>query len=771
MPLRADYGSFNGGVISPAVAARLDVAKYHTALRDGSNIIVLPEGGVTGRPGFAYVGRRKVGSTGGRLIRFQFSTTQSYMLEFTDLKMRVIKNGGYVLENAKAINAQATHSPFALQVNAHGYAAGDEVFVTGTTGLMDSDGLNPLNARVWRVANPAANTFELHTLQGAAVDDTGLSTYLGAGTVARLYSITTLFDATDINALRFVQQGDVMYLVDGKDNVFKLSRSGDASWTLAVAAFGASIASPANVTASPHVVTVGTPSTQIYTATAIDALTGEESVANSSNSCNNDLSQAGNYNDVGWDAVTGASRYNVYKQVNGIYGYIGGTTNTTFRDQNITPDLGVTPPLTRDPFQGASDRPAAIGMHEQRLLFGGTDNKPNGVWTSQSGNYQNLNVSVPPRADDAVTFALVARQLNRVRDFVSLTALLAFTSDAVFKITGGSITDYLTPTSIVIRPASYRGAADVSPEVVDDIALYSEEMGAFIRSVGYQFQSDNYKGNNLSLYAKHLFKNLTIRRMAWAVHPFSCLFALRSDGVLLALTFVPEEDVFGWTPLYAGGIDAVIEDVACNVEGGEAVLYAIIARTINGVTEHYVERMTSPNWASIDTAVYADAAAIYAGAAATVIGGLEYLEGETVSILADAAVVPAQVVTGGKVRLSDAASNVAIGLGYRQMAKTLEPNLQSSGSQVGKTQKIGKVVLRLQDTRGLTAGILETGEMFDVKERDQEAMDSPPELFTGDVPFAMPPAWKRQSGVCVVQDNPLPFTLLGVFADVEVGGS
>jgi len=775
MPLRADFPSFNGGEIAPELAARLEVAKYHTALKTARNVLLRTAGGAFSRPGFEFIGQAAVIADATRVMPFQFSSEQSYVLELGDNNMRVIKDGGYVLEAGKVVQGFGGANPLVLEVDANGYAAGDDIYLSSNVGLEDADGISLLNGKVFKVGNPTTNSIELHDELGNPIDATGATPLVSGGSVFRLYRPACPFAPTEVMDVRFVQSADVLYLAHNNHAPLKLSRTGDAAWTFNTISFGPSISPPTGVSASAHVVTAGLPQTFRYLVTAVDQATGQESYHSDSAACNNDLSQAGNFNTISWTAVTGASRYNVYEEVNGIYGYIGGTTDTSFEDKNITPDLGDTPPFANNPFLGSGNYPAAVGFHEQRLTWGGSINKPNGVWMSQSANYENMNASLPAKADDSITFGLVAQQVNEVRAFIStIYGMVAFTSDALFQATGGGVTDYMTPSSIVVRPALVRGCGKAQPVAVDNSIIYSQSKGAYLRSITYQVFYNTYQGNNLSAFASHLVEGHTILQFAWAEYPLSTLFALRDDGVLLALLWMPEQEVWGWTVIETAG---TIESICTVTESGEDRLYAVINRTIGGVARRYIERMASPLWlASVQPdatqAFYVDAGRTYSGSPATVIAGLDHLEGETVSILADGAVQPQQVVTNGKIRLAAPASVVTVGLPYQQTLHTLNPVLTAAGSVIGKMQKIGQVVLRVQNTRGLLVGPDENGdEMYPCIGRSDEAYGSPPQLYTGDVPVTLAPEWDRSAGVAIVQSDPLPMQILGVFADVEVGGS
>lgn len=104
------------------------------------------------------------------------------------------------------------------------------------------------------------------------------------------------------------------------------------------------------VTGAPRIrpTLIASDNSQDYVVTALTA-SGEESVQSSTVTATNNLLASGAYNTVSWAAVSGATRYRVYKKQTGLFGYIGevdAALATSFKDDNIAPDLGITPPIT-----------------------------------------------------------------------------------------------------------------------------------------------------------------------------------------------------------------------------------------------------------------------------------------------------------------------------------------------------------------------------------------------------------------------------------------
>ena len=141
------FSSFTAGEISPRLEGRTNIEKYREGLSDLTNMVVMPHGGVTRRPGTEYLGEVKSSSVKTRLIPFQFKTSDTYILEFGNQIMRVFRNDLQVLNSsAKTITAITKANPGVLTSNSHGFSSGDEVFIGNVSGMAE------LDARDYRIA-------------------------------------------------------------------------------------------------------------------------------------------------------------------------------------------------------------------------------------------------------------------------------------------------------------------------------------------------------------------------------------------------------------------------------------------------------------------------------------------------------------------------------------------------------------------------------------------------------------------------------------------
>ena len=222
------FSSFTAGEVSPRMEGRVTLETYREGLADMTNLLVMPQGGVTRRPGTEYLGEVKSSANAARLIPFQFKTTDTYILEFGDQVMRVFRNGLQVIDATdKTITGVTQADPGVITSNSHGFSNGDEIYIDSVAGMTE------LNGRNYRVANRTTNKFTLTNLFGDAIDTTGFTAYTSGGTATEIYNIATPYAVADLPALRFVQSADTMFIVHPSYAIRTLTRTADNNWTFA----------------------------------------------------------------------------------------------------------------------------------------------------------------------------------------------------------------------------------------------------------------------------------------------------------------------------------------------------------------------------------------------------------------------------------------------------------------------------------------------------------------------------------------------------------
>ena len=583
------------------------------------------------------------------------------------------------------------------------------------------------------------------------------------------YEIANPYAEADLFDIHYVQSADVLTLVHPNHAPRELRRLGALSWSLTTISFVSTLSAPGGVSAT-HTAGTGTPvaTTYKYKVTAVGAIGIDESLASAEASVSGDLLLDGAYNTITWSAVSGAQRYNVYKQSSGLFGYIGQTDGLSFQDDNIAADIGRTPPIQFNPFSGAGNYPGAVSYFEQRRVFAGTFNAPQNLWMTRTGTESNLSYSLPTKDDDAIAFRVAARESNTIRHLLPLDSLMALTAAAEWRVTSVN-SDAITPSSVVVRPQSYVGAGQAQPVVVNSSILYGAARGGHVRELAYNWQAGGYITGDLSLRAPHLFDGFDIKDIAFQKSPAPVAWFVSSSGKLLGLTYVPEQQVGAW---HQHDTDGTFESVACVAEGAEDAVYAVVRRTINGQSVRYIERMAPRLFGEPQNAFFVDSGLTYDGAPADTISGLSHLEGCTVSILADGAVHPPRVVSSGAVQLDVEASVVHVGLPIEADAQTLPLAFEMRGDGAfgqARQKNVNKVFLRVYRSSGIFAGP-SFDRLTEAKQRTTEPYGSPPALKSEEITIAITPSWTDNGQVCVRQSDPLPLTIVSMSLEVSIGG-
>jgi len=558
--------SFAGGEISPELFARLDLTKFQTGVALCRNVQVLPQGPLSNRAGLEYVLQTKYNDKESVLVPFEYVNSQSYAIEMGDKYMRFHSQGAPLVEVAQSItNITATNPGILTYPNVAPLAD----VADGDWFRLTTPGVTELNLRyvVAFAVDSLARTFQLYDLRGAAIDTTGLA--FSSGTMERVYEIATSFEEAELFDIHYAQDGGTITFVHTSHPITELALDLTAStFTISTPSWVPGIEGPTNVTATP---TGAGSLVYAYTVTAVSAGDShEESYAVSQTTpFNNDLTVQGNYNTVNWTNVSDAVRYRIYKLSNGLFGFIGeaddGTTG--FKDDFITADMSQTPPEPYDPFSGVGNYPQAVGHFEGRRWFAGSTLKPGNLYGTRSGTDSNMAYSLPTRSDDSISVSLMSRKVENIRHIVPLNEMLLLTSGGEWRVISQN-SDVITPTTIGYKPQSYVGASNTPPVLANSAVLYSQDRGARVREMTYSFESNGYTSSDVSVMAAHLFDYAyTIKQMCFCRQPLPCLWCVRSDGVLLGMTYVPEHQVYAWHQHQTAGTFESCCTISENVTG------------------------------------------------------------------------------------------------------------------------------------------------------------------------------------------------------------
>lgn len=599
-------------------------------------------------------------------------------------------------------------------------------------------------------------------------------------------SIDSPYAMEDVYDLSTAQAGDIVYLAHKNYALRKLTRSGtapDYAWALEEVALNQSINAPGAPTVT-FVRDNGEDTAPLnytlrYVVTAVDA-DGVESVASEVGETAGKYPTdwvVGNHVDLTWTAVEGAEEYNVYRESAGYYGFIGVSRSTSFQDQNFEPDTATTPKEDWDPFADGNN-PATVAFHQQRLVLGGTKDDPASFFMSRTGDYENFRKSRPLQDDDPVEYMLASGSIDEIRWMASFGDLLIGTSGAEYKATSGGAA--ITSSDVQISVQSYWGSSGLSPLIIGQSVMHCQRSGSHVRDLYYSWESDGYAGNDLSLLAPQLVESHRIVQWAFQQSPGSNIWAVRDDGVLLCLTYMKEQNVYGWSRHVTQG---KVLSVAVISGSQEDVVMLVVEREMGGVKKYFLERLAGRfrDADGIEEAFYVDCGVTSRQETASdTVGGLGHLEGADVVALADGSPVEGLTVTDGAVTLPYAAKVVTVGLNYVSALSPLplETDTQQ-GATLGKRRAYGKCVLRLYRSVGGKYAATEPGDLFDVEGwKGRTAYDVPflPEKygeacqpFSGNIEISLPSGQDADTSLWLMQDRPMPFRVVAIMADVDFG--
>jgi len=627
---------------------RTDSPKYASGCEKMENFIALPHGGAKRRGGTRFINEVKDSTKTTRLIPFEFSVDQTYVLEFGNNYIRFYTNGGQV--------------------------------------------------------------------------QSGGSTY----------EITTTFAHTEVNELQFAQNADVMWIVHPNHKPRKLTRLGHDNWTIADEAFKKGPFLPVNQdeTLSISFASI-TDATQNITASAalFDAShVGADFLI--------DTIPTVDTGEVVWVRVNSVASSTV--------------ANVTIKDLGYMPqDTNPTNLWQEGAFTSVKGYPSAVVFYEQRLWYAGTTSKPQTMWASKTGQYENFNPGAT--ASDGLSYAIASDRVNNIKWMAAQRVLIIGTSGGEFRVTGGN-ESAVTPTNVDVRRQTSYGSKLGHPAYVGSDVFFIQRSGTQVRNVAYKWESDSFQSDDITFLAEHITEG-GLTALSYSHVPDSILLALRTDGVLIMLTYDPSQEVIGW---HKHTTDGEFKSLAVISEDGPDQFWFVVERTIGGVTKRYIELHTP------DT--YLDSMISYSGASTSAVTGLAHLEGKTVQILADGAVHPDMVVTSGALTLNYAATDIKVGLKYISKLTPTRPGANAgAGTTLGKFKRWNEIFVRLDKSAIPTIN----GQRPPVRSPGTNFGDEEP-VVSEDINVRNL-GYDRDGRIIIEQDLPLACHIVSLFGTLSVG--
>ena len=784
--------NFKSGEISPRLEGRIDLQKYNEAAQTLSNMLVFPSGGATRRPGTYFAGRSKDGGKV-RLVNFEYSDEQAYVLEFGANYIRFFKDGGILTEATTNITGATSANPVVITANAHGLSNGDRVFISGVGGMTEINNLE------FTVANATTNTFEL-----SGVDGSAYTAYTSGGTVGKIAEVATSYSVTDIFEINYAQSADVLYLAHKDHAPAKLTRTTATSFTLTDIDFVDGPYLDENATdttlyASAQTGTVTlTASADLFSSDDVGRLvrfrelleTHHDEWAASTSYANN---QTVRYNGHVYKQVTGStatsgntppvhlSGTETYGSIDWEYqhdgfgsvkitAYTSATSVTAVVDEDafgnsVLPDhvvgsANATKRWSLGAFGGDQGYPRAVAFYEQRLYFAGTTGQPQTIFGSVSADFEN---HTPGTEDDAaVNVTIASDRVNVIKHLLPARFLQILTTSSEFTLSGGAGTQPVTPTNVNVLRETTFGSSEVRPLRAGNSTILIQKGQEKVKEITFDLDTDGLLGVDLTILADHIPRG-GLTDMVWQQEPELILWFVHTDGRLIGLTYDRANAAIGWHTHSLGG-SGIVESITAIPSGAEDQVYVAVQRTIDGDTVRHIEYLKPLQFnAVIENAFFVDSGLTYDGSATSTITGLNHLEGETVSVLADGSAHADKVVSGGTITLDRDAEKVHIGYGYTSIVETLRLEAGANdGVAQGKIKRIHGVTVRFLESVGAEVGP-DLNNLDRIPFRDSSmAMDEAVPIFSGDKEIFLPSGYETDARIIVRQTQPLPMTITAI---------
>tara|TARA_R110000765_G_scaffold113780_1_gene206252 strand:- start:175 stop:2862 length:2688 start_codon:yes stop_codon:yes gene_type:complete len=574
--------NFTAGQLSPRLFGRVDLAKYSNGSSEITNLIVMPHGGLTRRPGTRFINETKDSDSKARLIPFQFSTIQAYCIEMGDEYMRFFKDQGTILEANKTITAITRANPGVVTSNSHGYNNGDLVFISSVVGMVE------VNNKYFLVANKATNTFELTDVDGVNINTSGFTAYGSAGTAARVFEIASPYEKEDLFSIQYAQTADVMFLTHPLYAPRKLTRTDHTAWTITEIVLDDGPYLDENITTTTMNPS-GTTGSITITASAVTGVNAGSGFL---------ATDVGRIIRIGhqatkWAASTSFAVGDIRRNSGNVYECIkagtsdgsGGpsgeldevvdnTVTWKFIDdggiaqghgkitaRNSSTEVAVTvvknfaassaeTKWRLGAFSSTTGFPSAVAFFEQRLFFAGTVDQPQTIFSSRSGDFENFS---PSALDDgAITVTINTDQVNSIRWLSAGQKMAIGTSGGEYTFSSSGNEEAVTPTNVRVLRQGTRGTHTTRPIRIDNRVLFIQFHQRKLRELSFDFASDSFVSPDLTILSENVTGDGLVE-MTFQQEPDSVIWAVRNDGRLAGLTYLRDQEVVAWHEHVIGG--------------------------------------------------------------------------------------------------------------------------------------------------------------------------------------------------------------------------
>jgi len=578
----------------------------------------------------------------------------------------------------------------------------------------------------------------------------------------------TPYVESDMPELKFTQSADILYIVHGDHEPQELQRLSDTNWQLVDFDFEDGPYLSQNDT-STTLTPSGTSGSVTITASSTTGI-----------------------NDGDGFKSTDVGRLIRFKASDGTWFWMEITAHTdstnvtatikAVGDTDTLPNTNARETWRLGAWSDTTGWPQVVTFHDERLVFAASDDNPQTVWASRSGDFTNFAPSDDDGtvADDhGFTITLASDQVNAVRWMLSSArGLLIGTADGEAVVTAATTTDPLGPNSVTATFQTNRGSVENAlPTKVGHSVVYLQRGAQTLREYIFDFNVDGFISRDLSILSEHLLRSGGAA-ITYQQNPDSTLWIPTEDGEIITLTFERDQNVFAWAKQVIGGEfsggQAVVESAVTIVEATQDQVWLIVKRTIDGQTKRYVEFVEDFYDETIaqEDAVFVDSSLEFSGSATDTISGLDHLEGEEVAVLADGSRHPNVTVSSGSITLDREVTKAQVGLQYTSRVKTMP--IEQGVSQLttrGKIKRTHKIHIQVWNALGLEYGE-NADDLTGIPLRSSaDEMNEPVPLFTGMLTTTLRMRHTIENAVVVQTDQAFPADVLSITITLEFGGS
>jgi hypothetical protein len=259
--------------------------------------------------------------------------------------------------------------------------------------------------------------------------------------------------------------------------------------------------------------------------------------------------------------------------------------------------------------------PRTVTFFEDRLWWASSTNDPDTMWSSKSGDYENMECSDLGLDDEAIIAPLKDNEVSQIQWMQARQTMAVGAANKEYRFGASNPEDPVTPSDRKAVPQTGFSSDDIQPVVLNDTIFFLQMHGKRLGAMKFDAIAENFDVRDATLLAYGIF-NSAPTCMAVQRIPDSIVWVSRTDGVLLPFVYKPEEEIAGWTRCITQNTVSAetpvgfYESVAVIHGSTEDEIWVSVRRIINSVTVRYIERFGTRHFDQVDEALMLDCAKV-----------------------------------------------------------------------------------------------------------------------------------------------------------------